>query len=284
MSSPRAILLASCRDQKGVVALLSQFIYENAGNITDADQHRDPEADIFCTRLEWDLEGFRLSRDQIILEILPLAQKLEMNWSLHFSDVQPRLALWVSKQEHCLIDLLGRQHSGDLPAKIALILSNHEDLRPIAERFEIPFVHLPISAANKLEQETRALDLLWQNEVDLLVLAKYMQVLSPQFLAKFSAVINIHHSFLPAFPGAHPYKQAFQRGVKVIGATAHYVTNELDEGPIIEQDVERVSHRDTVKDLIRKGKDLEKIVLARALYQHVQRRVLVYGNKTVVFE
>jgi len=284
MESVRAILLASCRDQKGVVASLSRFIYEHNGNITDADQHRDPEADIFCTRLEWELDGFRLPRDQIAREFSKTAQELELSWTIHFTDQRPKLSIWVSKQDHCLIDLLGRQRSGDLRADIGLIVSNHPGLGSIAEQFQVPFMHLPINANNKPEQEKRALELLQKHQVELVVLAKYMQVLSPDFLQAFPQVINIHHSFLPAFPGAGPYHQAFSRGVKIIGATAHYVTQDLDEGPIIEQDVGRVSHRDSVKDLVRKGKDLEKIVLARAVYQHVERRVLVYGNKTVIFD
>jgi formyltetrahydrofolate deformylase len=284
MESVRAILLASCRDQKGVVAGLSQFIYQNNGNITDADQHRDPEADIFCTRLEWELDGYRLPRERIAQEFSTTAQKLGLSWSLHFTDQRPKLSIWVSKQDHCLIDLLGRQRSGDLRADIALIVSNHSELGAIAEQFRVPFVHLPITADNKAVQEKKALELLRKHQIELVVLAKYMQVLSPDFLKAFPHVINIHHSFLPAFPGAGPYQKAFSRGVKIIGATAHYVTEDLDEGPIIEQDVGRVSHRDSVKDLVRKGKDLEKIVLARAVYQHVERRVLVYGNKTVVFD
>jgi formyltetrahydrofolate deformylase len=284
MESVRAILLASCRDQRGVVARLSRFIYERNGNITDADQHRDPEADIFCTRLEWELDGFRVPREQIAQEFADTAQELGLAWSLHFTDIKPRLSIWVSKQDHCLIDLLGRQRSGDLRADIGLIISNHASLESIAEQFHVPFVHLPITPETKAAQEKRALELLRWHKIDLVVLAKYMQVLSPDFLEAFPQVINIHHSFLPAFPGAGPYHQAFSRGVKIIGATAHYVTQDLDEGPIIEQDVGRVSHRDSVKDLVRKGKDLEKIVLARAVYQHVERRVLVYGNKTVVFD
>lgn len=284
MDSTRAVLLASCRDQKGVVANLSRFIYENSGNIIDADQHRDPEADIFCTRMEWDLEGFKIPRDKLTAQFSILAQEMGLQWTMHFTDQRPRLAIWVSKQDHCLLDLLGRQRTGDLRADVVVIISNHPDLAPIAEQFHIPFQHLPITTDNKTRQEATALQLLKEHKVNLVVLAKYMQVLSPRFLESFPQIINIHHSFLPAFPGASPYHQAFNRGVKIIGATAHYVTEELDEGPIIEQDVGRVSHRDTVKDLVRKGKDLEKIVLARAVYQHVERRVLVYGNKTVVFD
>jgi formyltetrahydrofolate deformylase len=284
MESVRAILLASCRDQKGVVASLSRFIYEHNGNITDADQHRDPEADIFCTRLVWELDDFRLPRDQIARAFLTTAKQLDLSWTLHFTDQRPKLSIWVSKQDHCLIDLLGRQRSGDLRADIGLIVSNHPELGAIAEQFDLPFMHLPINTNNKPEQEKRALELLRKHEVELVVLAKYMQVLSPDFLQAFPQVINIHHSFLPAFPGSSPYHKAFSRGVKIIGATAHYVTRDLDEGPIIEQDVGRISHRDSVKDLVRKGKDLEKIVLARAVYQHVERRVLVYGNKTVIFD
>jgi formyltetrahydrofolate deformylase len=227
---------------------------------------------------------FNLPRDLIGPAFNAIAQPLNAHWQLHFSDTKPRIAIWVSRQDHCLLDLLWRQRAGEFEAEIPLIISNHPQLGAIAEQFGIDYHHSPITADTKLAQEAKQLELLQQYEIDLVVLAKYMQILSPDFVAQFSRVINIHHSFLPAFAGANPYQRAFDRGVKIIGATAHYVTQDLDEGPIIEQDVVRVSHRDQTPDLIRKGKDLERMVLARAVRLHLRNRVLVYGNKTVVFE
>jgi formyltetrahydrofolate deformylase len=282
-ASPSAILLVSCPDQKGLVAKLANFIYANGGNILHADQHRDPEAGLFLSRIEWDLEGFNLPRDIIGPAFNAIAQPLGANWQLHFSDTVPRLSIWVSRQDHCLVDLLWRYKAGELKAEIPLIISNHPHLKPIADQFGIAFHHIPVIKETKAEQEQRQLDLMSQYNIDLIVLAKYMQILSPDFLKQFSPVINIHHSFLPAFVGANPYQKAYQRGVKIIGATAHYVNTDLDEGPIIEQDVVRISHRDDVKELIRKGKDVERIVLARAVRLHLQSRTLVYGNRTVVF-
>lgn len=283
MTSPTATLLLSCPDQRGLVAKFANFIYSNGGNIIHADQHTDFSAGLFLTRIEWQLEGFNLPREIIGPAFNAIAQPLGANWQLHFSDPRPRLAIWVSKQDHCLYDLLWRHQAGELHAEIPLIISNHPNLQPIADSFGIAFHHVPISKDTKPEQEAKQLALLQQHRIDLVVLAKYMQVLSSEFLAQFSTVINIHHSFLPAFAGANPYHRAFDRGVKIIGATAHYATADLDEGPIIEQDVVRVSHRDNVDDLIRKGKDLERVVLARAVRLHLQNRVLVYGNRTVVF-
>jgi formyltetrahydrofolate deformylase len=283
MSTPTATLLIACPDQKGLVAKIANFLYSNGGNIIHADQHTDFEAGLFLTRLEWQLEGFNLPRDIIGPAFQAIAQPLNARWQLRFSDTVPRLAIWVSKQNHCLYDLLWRQQAGELKAEIPLILSNHADLGAIAQQFQIDFHHIPITADTKQTQEQQQLDLLHRYQIDLVVLAKYMQVLSPKFLTQFPTVINIHHSFLPAFAGANPYQRAYQRGVKIIGATAHYATLDLDEGPIIEQDVVRVSHRDEVADLIRKGKDLERVVLARAVRLHVQNRVLIYGNRTVVF-
>ncbi|MGG6296949.1 formyltetrahydrofolate deformylase [Leptolyngbya sp. AN02str] len=278
-----ATLLVSCPDQPGLVAKFANFIYSNGGNIIHADQHTDFSAGSFLTRIEWQLEGFHLPKDIIGPAFNAIAQPLGATWKLHFSDDMPRLAVWVSKQDHCLFDLIWRQRAGEFRATIPLILSNHEKLGDIAQQFGIDFHHIPITADTKPQQEAKQLQLLQDYNIDLVVLAKYMQVLSPDFLAKFSNVINIHHSFLPAFAGANPYERAYERGVKIIGATAHYVTQDLDEGPIIEQDVVRVSHRDQVQDLIRKGKDLERMVLARAVRLHLQNRVLVYGNRTVVF-
>lgn len=278
-----ATLLVSCPDQKGLVAKIANFIYANGGNIIHADQHTDLSAGLFLTRIEWELDSFNLPRNVIDPAFAAIAKPLNATWSLHFSDQTPRLAIWVTKQEHCLLDLLWRQQAKELNATIPLIISNHDDLRAIATQFNIDFHHIPIQKNNKAEQEAQQLKLLQEYQIDLVILAKYMQVLSPDFLSKFNQVINIHHSFLPAFAGAKPYHRAYDRGVKIIGATAHYVTQDLDEGPIIEQDVVRVSHRDDVQDLIRKGKDLERIVLSRAVRLHLQNRVLVYGNRTVVF-
>ncbi|MEO1591489.1 MAG: formyltetrahydrofolate deformylase [Cyanobacteria bacterium J06632_22] len=284
MTSATATLLISCPDQQGLVAKLANFIYANGGNIVHADQHRDSASGLFLSRIEWQLEGFQLSRELVGPAFGAIATPLQATWQLHFSDTTPRLAIWVSKQDHCLLDLLWRHQAGEFSAEIPLIISNHDKLRPIAEQFGIDFHHLPIAPDTKPQQEQAQLELLSQYKVDLVVLAKYMQVLSPSFLEAFPTVINIHHSFLPAFMGANPYQRAFERGVKIIGATGHYVTPDLDAGPIIEQDIVRISHRDGVKDLVRKGKDLERIVLARAVRLHLQNRTLVYGNRTVVFE
>lgn len=283
MNSPTATLLLSCPDQRGLVAKIANFIYANGGNIIHADHHTDLSAGLFLTRLEWQLDGFNLPADLIAPAFNAIAQPLNATWQLQLSNTVRRIAIWVSRQDHCLFDLIWRQRAGEFPAEIPLIISNHPHLGAIAEQFDIDFHHLPITKETKTEQEAVQLDLLRQYNIDLVVLAKYMQVLSPSFIAQFPQVINIHHSFLPAFAGAKPYERAYERGVKIIGATAHYVTEDLDEGPIIEQDVVRVSHRDDVTDLIRKGKDLERVVLARAVRLHLQNRVLVYGNRTVVF-
>jgi len=284
MTTPTATLLISCPDQKGLVAKIASFIYANGGNIIHADQHTDFAAGLFLTRLEWQLEGFNLPRDIIGTAFNAIAQPLQANWQLHFSDTVPRIAIWVSKQDHCLYDLLWRQRSRELNVDIPLIISNHPNLGAIAEQFNIDYHYSPITQDTKQDQEKKQFELLKKYKIDLVVLAKYMQVLSLEFIAQFPTIINIHHSFLPAFAGANPYHRAYDRGVKIIGATAHYATADLDEGPIIEQDVVRVSHRDSVEDLIRKGKDLERVVLARAVRLHLQNRVLVYGNRTVVFE
>jgi formyltetrahydrofolate deformylase len=283
MSRPTATLLISCPDQRGLVAKIANFIYSNGGNIVHADQHTDFAQGLFLSRVEWQLEGFNLRREIIAPAFEAIAAPLNANWELHFSDELPRIAIWVTKQDHCLLDLIWRQQAQELPAEIPLILSNHENLRSIAEQFGIDYHHVPIAKATKTEAEMKQLELLREYKIDLVVLAKYMQILSADFIAQFPKIINIHHSFLPAFPGANPYHRAFDRGVKIIGATAHYATLDLDEGPIIEQDVVRVSHRDSAEDLIRKGKDLERVVLARAVRLHLQHRALVYGNRTVVF-
>jgi formyltetrahydrofolate deformylase len=283
MPSPTATLLVSCPDQKGLVAKIANFIYSNGGNIIHADQHTDFAAGLFLTRIEWQLEEFNLPREVIEPAFAAIAKPLQATWQLHFCDTIPRLAIWVTKQDHCLLDLLWRQQAKELPAEIPLIISNHTQLEPIVKQFGIDFHHIPITKETKAEQEAKQLELLKQYQIDLVVLAKYLQILSAEFIANFPKIINIHHSFLPAFAGANPYHRAYERGVKIIGATAHYATADLDEGPIIEQDVVRVSHRDDVADLIRKGKDLERVVLARAVRLHLQNRVLIYGNRTVVF-
>ena len=278
-----ATLLFSCPDQKGLVAKLANFIYANGGNIIHADQHTDFSADLFLTRIEWQLDGFNLPRSVIEPAFSAIAMPMGATWTIHFSDVRPRLAIWVSKQNHCLLDLLWRHQAGELNADIPLIISNHPDLKAIADQFGIDYHHIPITQDTKAHQEHHQLELLRQYNIDLVVLAKYMQVLSANFVQQFPRVMNIHHSFLPAFAGANPYQRAYDRGVKIIGATAHYATPDLDEGPIIEQDVIQVTHRDVAADLVRKGKDLERLVLSRAVRSHLQHRVLVYGNRTVVF-
>jgi formyltetrahydrofolate deformylase len=283
MTNPTATLLISCPDQRGLVAKFANFIYANGGNIIHADQHTDFAAGLFLTRIEWQLDGFNLPREFIAPAFNAIAQPLNAKWELHFSDTIPRIAIWVSRQDHCLFDLIWRHRAKEFAAEIPLIISNHSNLKVVADQFGIDFHHFPINKDNKSQQEAQQLELLQQYKIDLVVLAKYMQVVSEDFINQFPQIINIHHSFLPAFIGANPYHRAFERGVKIIGATAHYATADLDAGPIIEQDVVRVSHRDEVDDLIRKGKDLERVVLARAVRLHLQNRVLVYANRTVVF-
>ncbi|MEH2208173.1 MAG: formyltetrahydrofolate deformylase [Nostoc sp.] len=284
MTNPTATLLISCPDRRGLVAKFANFIYSNGGNIIHADQHTDFAAGLFLTRIEWQLDGFNLPREFIAPAFNAIAQPLGAKWELRFSDTVPRIAIWVSRQDHCLFDLIWRQCAKEFIAEIPLIISNHSNLKIVAEQFNIDFQHIPINKDNKSEQEAQQLELLRKYKIDLVVLAKYMQIVSADFINQFPQIINIHHSFLPAFIGANPYHRAFERGVKIIGATAHYATADLDAGPIIEQDVVRVSHRDEVDDLVRKGKDLERVVLARAVRSHLQNRVLVYGNRTVVFE
>lgn len=279
-----AILLISCRDQPGIVAALSEFLARHAGNIVDIDQHVDLENESFFMRVEWEIEAFGVPRDQIESALKPIADRFQLNTSLYFSDVTPRVALFVTKENHCLYDLLSRQESGELRMEVPLIVSNREDLASVAERFSIPFHHVPITRENKVEQEGREISLLRDHGVDLVVLARYMQILSPLMTEAFpNRIINIHHSFLPAFPGARPYHSAYQRGVKLVGATSHYVTEDLDEGPIIAQGVTQVSHSDSVQDFIRKGRALEQSVLSRAVWLHLNRRTLVAGSRTVVF-
>ncbi len=281
---PTATLLLSCPDQKGLVAEVAGFIHGHGGNIVHADQHADSEQRVFLQRVEWELDGFDLSRDGIEREFTALAHRFGMSWSLHFSDYLPRIGVMVSKQAHCLYDLFARVRMGELRAELPIVVSNHPDLGDAARSFGAEFVHLPVTVETKAAQEVEAFDRFEAAEADLIVLARYMQVLTPAAIERYrNRIINIHHSFLPAFAGARPYHQAFRRGVKIIGATAHYATEDLDQGPIIEQDVVRASHRDSVADLVRKGADLEKVVLARAVDLHVRNRVLTYGRKTAVF-
>lgn len=279
-----ATLLVCCPDRKGLVAALAQVLYGHGANILDADQHTDPVAGQFFQRIKFDMSELHTDRRTLEAAVGEVAQRFAMSWRLCDRTHRYKTAIFVSKYDHCLYDLLLRRQSGELATDIPMIISNHPDLEHVAEQFDIPFHHMPITKENKREQEVQALDLLNDAGVELVVLARYMQILTNDFLNAFSGhVINIHHSFLPAFMGSKPYHRAFERGVKLIGATAHYATADLDEGPIIEQDVVRCSHRDSVQDLVRKGRDLEKVVLARAVRWHLDDRILVYDNKTVVF-
>jgi formyltetrahydrofolate deformylase len=281
---PTATLLLSCPDRPGVVAAVANFVYRHGGNIIHAEQHTDAEQGIFFQRVEFSLTGTTLGRDELPEAFDGIATEFGMQTQVRFSDERLRLALMVSREPHCMYDLLARWRSGELAVDIPLLISNHRDHANAAEHFGVAHHHLPVTAETKAEQERSVLALLRAHDVDLVVLARYMQILSPAFVAEHrQRIINIHHSFLPAFIGSRPYHQAHQRGVKIIGVTAHYVTADLDQGPIIDQDIVRVNHRDDVQDLVRKGRDLEKVVLARAVLAHVQSRVLVYGNKTVVF-
>ncbi|PYV17663.1 MAG: formyltetrahydrofolate deformylase [Acidobacteria bacterium] len=280
-----AILLISSPDRKGLVARISDFIYQHDGNILHADEHMDEEAKRFLMRMEWDLADFTLAREEIPSAFAPLAEELDLSWQIVFTDHSPKTSIFVSKVDHCLFDLLLRNRAGELKTDFSLVVSNHADLRPVSESFGIEYLHFPVTKENKTEMELAILKELCHRGIELIVLARYMQILSEDFVRHFPhRIINIHHSFLPAFIGANPYRQAYQRGVKLVGATSHYVTADLDNGPIIAQDVMRISHRDSLDDLVRKGRDLEKVVLARAVKLHLDHRVLVYGNKTAVFE
>jgi formyltetrahydrofolate deformylase len=279
-----ATLLVCCPDRKGLVAALAQVLYGHGANILDADQHTDPVAGQFFQRIKFDLAELHTDRTSLENAISEVAARFSMNWRIANGVHRSKTAIFVSKYDHCLYDLLLRQRAGELSTEISMIISNHANLDPVAKQFGVPFHHLPITKETKRAQENKALELLRAADVDLVVLARYMQILTDDFLKSYEGqVINIHHSFLPAFMGSKPYHRAFERGVKLIGATAHYATADLDEGPIIEQDVVRCSHRDSVQDLVRKGRDLEKIVLARAVRWHLDDRILVYDNKTVVF-
>jgi formyltetrahydrofolate deformylase len=285
VSTEVATLLVSCADRKGIVAALAQLLYGHGCNILDSDQHTDPSAGMFFQRIRFDLR--ELHTDRVTLEkgIADVASRFAMQFRLSYENVKKRVALFVSKYDHCLYDLLLRHRAGELVCDVVLVVSNHPDLGYVAKQFGVPFQVFPKDAGNKAQQEAAECALLEQERVDLVVLARYMQILSPEFSARYEhRIINIHHSFLPAFMGGKPYHRAYERGVKLIGATAHYATSSLDEGPIIEQDVVRASHRDSVDDLVRKGRDLEKLALARAVKWHLEDRILVYANKTVVFD
>lgn len=280
-----AILLIDCPDRKGLVATVADFLYGHNANILHADQHQDAATHTFLMRVEWDLNGFDLDLQHFADHFAPIAERFAMRWRLAHSDIRAKVALFVSRYDHCLADLLYRQHSDELQCRIACIISNHADAERLAQFYAVPFHHVPVSAATKAEAEAQQLALLHEYEVDLVVLARYMQVLSAEFVAHYpQRIINVHHSFLPAFSGARPYQRAWERGVKLIGATSHYVTATLDDGPIIEQDVIRVSHRDQLPDIVQKGRDLEQIVLSRAVRWHLDHRIVVYGTKTVVFD
>jgi formyltetrahydrofolate deformylase len=285
-SPHQAIVLISCPDQPGIISTVTNFISNNGGNIIDLDEHVDYTDHVFFMRVAWELSEFRIPDDQIADEFQSqIANQYSMEWNLHFSSNTPKMAIFVSKLSHCLYDILGRYQAGEWLVKIPVIISNHEKLQTVAERFDIPFKFFPVNPENKIEQESKQLEMLNELKVDFLVLARYMQILTSEFISAFpNRIINIHHSFLPAFPGARPYHSAHARGVKIIGASSHYVTEELDAGPIIDQDIAHISHKDDIPQLIRKGKDLEKIVLSRAIYSHLERKVLVYRNRTIIFD
>jgi formyltetrahydrofolate deformylase len=280
-----AILLVQCPDRKGLDATIAEFIYRYDGNILHFEQHQAGEERYYLARVEWDLEGFRLDLKDFAGAFGPIASKFGMNWRIEMGSQRPRVAIFVSKFDHCLVDLLYRQRNGELACDFPLMISNHPDAKRHADFYGIPYYVIPISKENKAQAEQQERELLTAHKIDLIVLARYMQVLSPEFISHYpQRIINIHHSFLPAFIGAKPHHQAYERGVKLIGATAHYVTEVLDDGPIIEQGVARISHRDGLDDLVEKGRDLEKVVLSRAVRWHIESRILLYDNKTVIFE
>jgi formyltetrahydrofolate deformylase len=281
-SGGSAILLLSCEDRTGLISRMSHFVFERGGNIVDLDEHVDGR--YFFLRIAWEMNNFSVPERDVRVAFTPLAKEFNATWQISFTARKQRVAVFVSKLDHCLQEILWRHRLGEFDVDISLIISNHEDLRPLAAQHSIPYFVFPISKENRHEQEKKELSLLSDYEIDTIVLARYMQVLSPEFVERYpNQIINIHHSFLPAFAGRDPYRQAYERGVKIIGATSHYVTKDLDEGPIIEQDIIRISHKDGVSDLVRKGRDLERMILARALYYHAQHSILVHGQKTIVF-
>lgn len=285
VKSNSAILLLQCPERKGVVAAVANFIYSHNGNISHADEHRDTEAGVYMMRLEWSLDDFKLPLEHFAHHFEPIAQQFEMKWRIAESNYRPKVAIFVSKSGHCLADLLYRHQIGELPCDIPLVISNHEDNRALVEFYKIPFIYMPFVKDKREQIEQEQFRLLAENNIELIVLARYMQILSNEFITRYpNRIINIHHSFLPAFIGAKPYHRSYERGVKLVGATSHYVTEVLDEGPIIEQDIIRISHRDTLEDMIRKGGDVERVVLSRAVLWHLENRVIVYGDrKTAVF-
>ena len=280
-----ATLLITCPDQKGIVAAIADFLFRHNANILHSDQHQDAESNLFLMRVEWDLSGAAIQADDFSRHFGPIAERFQMQWQLKRSQKRTRMAIMVSQYDHCLADLLHRHQSGELACEIPLVISNHRDTERLAGFYGIPFHYIEVTKDTKAEAEARQFALFEQHQIDLIVLARYMQILSPDFVQRYPRrIINIHHSFLPAFIGARPYHRAYERGVKLIGATSHYVTEVLDEGPIIEQDIARISHRDQVEDLIQKGRDLERIVLSRAVRWHIENRILPYANKTVIFD
>ena len=281
-----ATMLIYCPDEKGIILSVTNYISTNNGNIVDLDQHVDSEQKILFMRVEWTLSDFNIPRENIGAHFgSEVAQKYQMQYTVHFRDEKIRMALMVSKMDHCFNDILSRYKSGEWNVEIPLIISNHPDMEETANRFGIPYHYIPVSKQTKVEQEKKQLQLLSDNKIEFVVLARYMQILSENFIKDYSnRIINIHHSFLPAFPGAKPYHSAHERGVKIIGATSHYVTKDLDAGPIIEQSTANISHKDRVEDLVRKGRDIEKVVLSRAIWYHVNRRILSYGNRTIIFD
>jgi formyltetrahydrofolate deformylase len=280
-----AILLVECPDRKGLDATIAEFIYRHGGNILHFEQHQTTEQHYYLARVEWDLAEFTLRLDTFAEHFDPIADKFSMHWRLAVSSHRLRVAVFVSKFDHCLVDLLYRHRNGELACDIPLIVSNHPDAQRHADFYGLPFLLIPVSKENKQQAEEQQLAAMWDHNIDLVVLARYMQILSPNFISHYPLqIINIHHSFLPAFIGGRPHQQAYDKGVKLIGATAHYVTETLDEGPIIEQGVARISHKDNLEDLVEKGRDLEKIVLSRAVRWHIENRILLYGHKTVIFE
>ena len=281
----QATLLLSGPDQVGLVSRISNFVFENGGNIINLHEHVDPIEKIFSVRVSWEMQKFRVPSEEVEELFAPIAESMNAQWQIKFSGNNSRVAIFVSKYDHCLLEILWRHKNGEYAIDIPLIISNHSDLKPLADQYGIPYFVFSITKENKKEQEALELTLLAEHQIDTLVLARYMQVLSEEFVGHYpNNIINIHHSFLPAFIGGNPYKQAYERGVKIIGATSHFVTKDIDEGPIIEQDITRISHRDTTRDLVRKGRDLERMVLAKAIHYYAENRILMHGKKTIIFQ